>query len=162
MNKARIVSKVIELLIQDEKNASKSSQVAREASIDAPGAMQSQHDTTKTEQDWLSRSLASMSEKIKREIRQLKNVNLSASSKIQAGSLVTLMDIDNEVSRIYLILPGGSGKIVELRENQTLKKIIIATPQSPIGKAMIGREEGDTVEINTPGGTRRVTVGLVE
>ena len=47
MNKQKLLQYVIETLTQREKNAQQSLEAARQAAIEAPGAMQSHSDTTK-------------------------------------------------------------------------------------------------------------------
>jgi len=78
-------------------------------------------------------------------IVDLKNLT---DDKIVFGTTVTIEDIKtNEVTRYQLVGPFES----DINE----KKISVT---SPIGRALIGKEAGDTVKVKTPGGVREFEV----
>ena len=69
-------------------------------------------------------------------------------SGVTLGSVVTVLyDGDEEPERLLL----GS---VEERSND----VMIVSPGSPMGEALLGAAEGDAVEFDSPGGRQRVTV----
>ena len=70
---------------------------------------------------------------------------------IKFGATVTLVDEETEVERTYQIVGEPEADI----ENGLLN---IA---SPLARALIGKEEGDSVEVRTPGGTRDYEVTAV-
>lgn len=41
-------------------------------------------------------------------------------------------------------------KSIKIQQESVSKDIIVATPESPMGKGMLGRKTGDTIEIETP------------
>lgn len=68
--------------------------------------------------------------------------------KVAYGSRVTLLDLDAEKEVTYrLVLPE------ELGEHPDMLSI-----SSPIGKALVGLNEGDEVKIQIPAGTKRFEV----
>lgn len=68
--------------------------------------------------------------------------------KIVFGSTVTVEEIKTEeIARYQLVGPFES----DIKEN----KISVT---SPIGKALIGKEVGDEVKVNTPGGVREFEI----
>lgn len=70
------------------------------------------------------------------------------SGTIKFGATVTLVDEDTEEERTYQIV----GEY-EARIEKGLLNI-----KSPIARALIGKEEGDSVEVRTPGGDRAYEV----
>ncbi len=70
------------------------------------------------------------------------------SDKIVFGACVTLSDIDNEEHVTYVIVGSDEADI-------SAGKISI---DSPVARAMIGKEEGDEVKVATPRGTRTYEV----
>ena len=66
------------------------------------------------------------------------------SGAIKFGATVTLMDEDTEEEKTYQIVGEAEASI-----DKGLLNI-----KSPLARALIGKEEGDTVEVKTPGGTR--------
>jgi transcription elongation GreA/GreB family factor len=80
-----------------------------------------------------------------------------------AGERVTLGDIveieDGETGRTIFLAPVGAG--IELTMPDGDGFVTVVTPASPIGKAIIGREIGDTVEISVKGDERDWTVTYI-
>ena len=70
---------------------------------------------------------------------------------VSVGSLVELYDEDLDETTEYHIV--GSNEA-----NPLMGKI---SDQSPIGKALVGMREGDSVSVETPGGIVRLKIGHV-
>ena len=64
--------------------------------------------------------------------------------KIKFGATVTLIDEDTEEEKIYQIVGDQEANVKEGR----------ISISSPIARALIGKGEGDTIEVNAPGGSR--------
>ncbi|MCK0169216.1 transcription elongation factor GreA [Jannaschia sp. S6380] len=73
------------------------------------------------------------------------------SGAIKFGATVTLIDEDTEEEKTYQIVGEQEADI----ENGLLNI------KSPLARALIGKEEGDSVEVRTPGGTRDYEVTAV-
>lgn len=70
------------------------------------------------------------------------------SGSIKFGATVTLVDEDTEEERTYQIVGETEADI----ENGLLNI------RSPLARALIGKDEGDSVEVRTPGGERSYEV----
>ena len=66
------------------------------------------------------------------------------SGPVKFGAIIELIDEETEVKSNYQIVGEPEADI----ENNLLNI------KSPLARALIGKEEGDSVEVNTPGGTR--------
>lgn len=66
------------------------------------------------------------------------------SGSIKFGATVTLLDEDNDEEKIYQIVGETEADI----ENGLLNI------RSPLARALIGKEPGDSVDVKTPGGSR--------
>jgi transcription elongation factor GreA len=73
------------------------------------------------------------------------------SGPIKFGATVTLVDEDTEEEKTYQLVGEQEADI----ENGLLNI------KSPLARALIGKEEGDSVEVRTPGGTRDYEVTAV-
>lgn len=73
---------------------------------------------------------------------------LKAGSKIVFGATVELEDVESEEETRYQIVGDLEADI---------KQGLIAI-SSPVARALIGRHEGDSVSIDTPGGTREYDI----
>lgn len=72
--------------------------------------------------------------------------------KVVFGATVTLHDIDSDEERCYQIVGASESNV----ENG---KISI---ESPIGRSLIGKMEGDTVKVSTPKGMREFEILNIE
>jgi transcription elongation factor GreA len=73
---------------------------------------------------------------------------------VSAGSIVTLRydgDDEDDVQRFFV------GSIEERRGDMA-----VVSPSAPLGKALLGKRAGDTVEYDAPGGALRVTIVEVD
>lgn len=66
------------------------------------------------------------------------------SGSVKFGATLTLADVDNGDEKTYQIVGETEADI----ENGLLNI------RSPLARALIGKEEGDSVDVKTPGGTR--------
>ncbi|MGH9065603.1 MAG: GreA/GreB family elongation factor [Acidimicrobiales bacterium] len=71
-----------------------------------------------------------------------------AGGRVEAGAVVSLRYEGDEGVERYLI-----GSIEERRPD-----LSVISPNSPLGRALIGRGAGDTVEYEAPGGNLRVEI----
>ncbi|MEM8825070.1 MAG: transcription elongation factor GreA [Pseudomonadota bacterium] len=74
------------------------------------------------------------------------------SGAIKFGATVTIVDEDTEEEKTYQIVGEQEADI----ENGLLNI------KSPLARALIGKEEGDSVEVRTPGGTRDYEVTAID
>ena len=72
--------------------------------------------------------------------------------KIKFGATVKLVDEDSEEEKIYQIVGDQEADVKAGR----------ISISSPIARAMIGKEMGDVVEVNTPGGVKAYEILKVE
>ena len=70
------------------------------------------------------------------------------SGAIKFGATVTLVDEDTDEEKTYQIVGEAEADL-----ERSLLNI-----KSPLARALIGKEEGDSVEVNTPGGNRSYEV----
>lgn len=77
---------------------------------------------------------------------------IESTGKVIFGVTVTIIDVDTDDEKIYQIVGDDEADI---------KKGKLSV-NSPIARGLIGREEGDTVQIDTPGGTKEYEIDRVE
>ena len=101
-----------------------------------------EYDAAKERQGYVNARLG----QLKKRLADLSMVNLDRipTGRVSFGSAVTLFDLDKEDEVVY--------KLVTSEEADVAKGLISTT--SPIGRALMGKEEGDEVEVQTPGGLK--------
>ncbi len=105
-----------------------------------------EYQAAKERQSYLQARLGQLRERL----AKLSMVNLSKvpTDKVSYGSKVVLLNLDTDKEVTY--------KLVSIEESN-VKEGLIST-SSPIGKSLMGRQEGDEVEIRTPGGLKNYEI----
>ncbi len=105
-----------------------------------------EYQTAKERQSYVQAQLSHLQHRL----AKLSLVNLSKipTDRISYGSTVVLFDLDTEVEVTYRLVTS---------EESDVKAGKISTT-SPIGRSLMNREEGDEVQIRTPGGTKNYEI----
>lgn len=102
-----------------------------------------EYDAAKDQQGFIEGRIAELESQLSMaEVIDPKTLN--AGDRVVFGAWVDLYDVDDDVEVSYQI-------VGELEADLDNKQISVA---SPIGRALIGKHEGDEVNVDTPGGTR--------
>ena len=109
-----------------------------------------EYHAAKDRQGWIEGRIAEIEDKIARA--QIIDVTRLSGKQVKFGATVSVVDEDTEESARYQI-------VGEHEADVRSGKISIA---SPIARAMIGKETGDVVEANTPGGVKAYEIVKVE
>jgi transcription elongation factor GreA len=100
------------------------------------------YDAAKERQGFVNARLG----QLKHRLAELSMVNFDniPEGKVSFGSQVTLYDLEKENEVVYKLV---------MSEDADASKGLISTT-SPIGRALMGKEEGDEVDVDTPGGRK--------
>ena len=105
-------------------------------------AENAEYDDAKNEQMMLEHRIAQLEERLANaRVIDVKDVDTSV---VSVGSVVRLRDVDAKATVEYFIV--GSAEA-----NPTENKL---SNESPVGKAIMGRKKGETVEVITPRGSK--------
>jgi transcription elongation factor GreA len=77
---------------------------------------------------------------------------IAVSGRVIFGATVHLVDVES----------GGETRYRIVGEDESDIKDGLLSVSSPIARALIGKEEGDTVDVATPSGTRSYEIAAVE
>ncbi len=100
-------------------------------------------DAAKDQQGFIEGRISELENQLSRA-EVIDPASLNAGGKVVFGAWVDLYDVNGEAEVSYQI-------VGELEANLDNSQISVT---SPIGRALIGKHEGDEVEVETPGGTR--------
>src|SRR6202161_2924171 len=109
-----------------------------------------EYHAAKDRQGWIEGRIAEIEDKIARA--QIIDVSKLSGSQVKFGATVSVVDEDTEEEARYQIVGEHEA---DVRQG----KVSIA---SPIARAMIGKEKGDVVEVNTPGGVKAYEILKIE
>jgi transcription elongation GreA/GreB family factor len=155
MDKREILSLVKDCVGSDLKAMSAAQRVVVDGATHEENRPENDKDTRALEQSYLARGQAQRVVELQDALNQLKALELrafTAESAIALGALVALDDGGDVVH--YFIAPAGGGVRVTAFETE----IRVVTPQSPIARALLGKREGDDLELRTPQGVRECSI----
>ncbi|MCC7267774.1 MAG: transcription elongation factor GreA [Caulobacteraceae bacterium] len=109
-----------------------------------------EYHAAKERQGWIEGRIAEIEDKIARA--QVIDVSKLSGAQVKFGATVSVVDEDTDEAARYQI-------VGEHEADVKSGKISIV---SPIARAMIGKETGDVVEVNTPGGVKAYEITKVE
>jgi transcription elongation factor GreA len=109
-----------------------------------------EYHAAKERQGWIEGRIAEIEDKISRA--QIIDVSRLSGEQVKFGATVTVVDEDTEEEARYQIVGEHEADVRSGRISLT----------SPLSRAMIGKEVGDVVEVNTPGGVKAYEILKVE
>jgi transcription elongation factor GreA len=109
-------------------------------------AENAEYDDAKNEQALLEQRIAKLEERL-RDARVLEKGEVK-SDVVSVGSRVRLRDIDAGKTFEYRIVGSAEADPAELRLSN----------ESPVGKAIMGRKKGETVDVSTPRGSLKFKI----
>jgi transcription elongation factor GreA len=109
-----------------------------------------EYHAAKDRQGWIEGQIAEIEDRMARA--QVIDVSKLSGKQVKFGATVSVIDEDTEQEARYQIVGDHEADV-------KLGKISIS---SPIARAMIGKENGDVVEVNTPTGVKAYEITKVE
>lgn len=145
MDKFVLRQQVLERLAEDLLQVEQAAQAAHEVATHEENIAENKYDTLGLEAAYLATGQARRAEAIRQAIahwHQFRPSPYDASKGIQLGALVCLVDADDQQQLVFVGPDGGSMKLVS---NDQFVQVI--SSEAPLGRAMLGKCEGDEVSI---------------
>jgi transcription elongation GreA/GreB family factor len=136
---------VLERLADDLRQAEQAARAAHETATHEENIAENKYDTLGLEAAYLATGQARRAEAIRQAMLRWRHFNPSpydASKGIQLGALVCLVDADGTQQHVFLGPDGGSMKLVV-----GARVVQVITIEAPLGRALLGKCEGDEVSI---------------
>ncbi|MFH0808707.1 MAG: hypothetical protein V1888_03795 [archaeon] len=135
-DKIEILEQVILYVKENLSGIKKSAKNTKERANDAPGAMVSHSDTSKTQLDNLAMGLKARTYELEIELENLENFTTRKNSNVSIGALIKLEDSVSVRFKHCYILPAGAGTVVDTEKGL----VNIITTTAPLFNAMKGLE----------------------
>ncbi len=142
MNKTDLVQIIIQQLEEKLLVAHASTQRAIDAATDEETVPEHKYDTLALEASYLAHGQAMRVQESEEELRQYRALALRdfTDAPIGVGAYVVLED-NHAAEKSFFVGPCSGG----LTFNWQNKEVFVLTAKSPLGRALIGKEEGDEV-----------------
>jgi len=146
MNKQTIVQLIIRQLEADIQVAQQAVDIARDTATHKDCLGSSKYETMGTEASYLAKGQGERLLELQRALAYFKQADIQPRDCIKPLSLLILED-EGGNSHTYL-LAGDAGGLKVCHEKHM---ITVITAQAPLGKALLGKQVGDDVEIQVAG-----------
>jgi len=145
LSKKQLIDTVIVALTQELQQAIDAANDAHAAAVDDQSVAETQYDTLAIEAGYLAEGQSKRVTEFQLAIdayQALSLIDFDENSTVALGALVQLA-ADSETNHWFFIGPAAGG----FRCQQGHQKITVITPQSPMGTALIGKQQDDDIEI---------------
>ncbi len=158
MNKSEILRLLLEHVSADLQTMSAAQRAVVDGATHEENKPENDKDTRALEQSYLARGQAQRVVELQSALNQLKALELSDFSGNRPAALGALVAVEGmHDTAYYFLAPAGGGLRLRLPEAE----VRVVTPQSPVGRALIGKRPGDDVDLRTPQGVSECTIATI-
>jgi transcription elongation GreA/GreB family factor len=164
MDKQALLEQLMTRLREQLRVSQRASKDAQQAARDVATAQEKVADARESiEYGALATGHAKRLNQLGEELAALERVRLPPATRrapVGIGSIVEIEDEETQEGRTFFVLPVGAGQ--ELTGPGGDGLLTVVTPQSPIGRAVVGRLQGDSIQVTTQGEPRDWNITFVE
>jgi Transcription elongation factor, GreA/GreB, C-term len=155
VDKRPLVQALVASIAREIEILGRAANSAREAATHEENKPENDKDTRAVEAAYLAGAQADRVRELERAVNALGFLPLRAFGPGDAIAASAVIDVEAAGKRArYFLAPVGGGLKAELEGTA----VLVITPQSPMGRALLGKEEGDVVEVTVEGGRREVEI----
>lgn len=159
-DKARLVQAIIAALEAELTLISQAARSSRDEAIDEESRPENPYDMHSQEAAYLAEGQARLAAEIREHLdhfRSLDSASLQARQPIAVGALVTLTPRSG-ASRRYFLGPRAGGLEVPDPDGP----VLLITPASPLGRQLLGRQQGDEVHLPGTNKANRLLISRID
>ena len=156
MNKELILNKIIALLTENLKILTEAARTAHAAATHEECLPDNKYDTTGLEASYVAQGQANRAQDIRHALETYKALvakPFGEETPIRLTALVCLEDRNGNCRKVFLGPEAGGLKLIDGEE-----EYIVVTPESPLGKALLGRVCDDEVCVGKGEGRKNYTI----
>lgn len=156
MNKTALHLLLLEKLEADLEISRRAAQTAYETATHEENIAENKYDTLGLEASYLAAGQARRAEEIRQSLKSCQAMTLTAHHQergIEVGDAVRL-EAQNGSEQWLFLAPEAAGLKIRLGQ----QTVTVITPRAPLGAAVLGKQEGDEVQLNLGASTQRFTV----
>lgn len=159
IEKKQLVAALVASLEQEFHTAVQAQEKTQGAATHEESKAENDKDTRAIESSYLARGQARRVVELADSVASLSALHLRDFSDGQGAAVSALVEVeDGTVTRCYFLALAGGGLQIEWAGRQ----VSVLTPQSPLGRSLLGQVAGDVVEVRTPQGQRELSVLSVQ
>jgi transcription elongation GreA/GreB family factor len=158
-DKQRVHQALLDRLSHDLVSAAEAAEATRKEATHAEAKPENDKDTRALEQSYLARGQAMRAEQLAEEREVLRFMPLpsfAADAAVQSGAVIELED-DDGATRLLFMAPHAGGTELSVEG----MSVLVVTPASPLGAAILGRAIGDDVTMSVRGKRRNYVISAI-
>lgn len=159
MTKEQLLQQIQALLAADLAVFSAAARAAHEAATHEECIPDNKYDTTALEASYIAQGQANRAQEIRKALENYRTLELRCfddDAPIRLTALVVLEDDEGDRKQVFLGPEAGGMKIAD-----NTAEIVVITPQSPLGRALIGKVTGDQLQTGTGATVKTFTIVAV-
>jgi transcription elongation GreA/GreB family factor len=117
------------------------------------------YDTTALEASYVAQGQANRAADIRRALERYRALVLLPFDEARPIRLTALVTLESEDGRLMQVFVGPDAGGLKVGDGET--ECIVITPESPLGRALLGKVCDDEIEVNQGGNTKTYTVVAV-
>jgi transcription elongation GreA/GreB family factor len=155
MNKRALIRKIIARLTEELQVYFRAANASRAEATHEQNKAEDKYDTRGLEASYLAMGQSKAADEAAQSVAQFTALVVRDFAPTEPVSLGALVTLEDKTRNYYFIGPRAGGTEVE-HEGQT---VMVITPQSPLGRQLMGRKQGDTLQLDLGG--RRSSLRMV-
>lgn len=155
MNKKELIQAIVEKLRDDLALYHKAAEFARLEATDEQSKAENKYDTRGLEASYLARGQSKQAAEVGQAIEYFEKLparEFGASDGIDAGALVELRN--GKETAAYFLAGKAGGTEVQFAN----KEVLVITPESPLGRQLVGRKAGDKCVLELGGRKEQINI----
>ena len=158
MNKRALVEKIIAQLAEEVESYARSARASQAEATDEQSKAENKYDTRGLEASYLAHGQSRQAAEMEEAIAQFHALPLREFGAGEAIDLGALVEVDRagKTAR-YFIGPRAGGTEI----SHAGKTVLVITPQSPLGRQLMGAKAGDRLQIDVGGAREDCRVNAV-
>ena len=143
MNKRILIEKIVAQLAEQVESYARSARAAQAEATDEQSKAENKYDTRGLEASYLAHGQSRQASEAGEAIAQFRALPLRDFGAKDAIDLGALVEVERDGGRAhYFIGPRAGGLEIE----HAGKAVVVITPQSPVGRQLVGARVGDVLE----------------
>jgi len=148
ISKTLLVKKVIAQLGTQLANLAGASRAMHADASDEQNKAEDKYDTRGLETAYLASSQARQATEVEQAVAEYQLLTLQKFTATTPITLTALVELESQGERLHYFLgPKAGGTGIKTKDDE----ILVITPESPLGAALIGKKAGDRVQLQTRG-----------
>lgn len=158
ISKRMIVRQIIEQLTEQLDTLAGASRAMHADASDEQNKAEDKYDTRGLESAYLASSQARLATETEQALAVYQSLELGKFQQTTPIDLTALVELESRGARSHYFLgPKSGGLEIQLKETQ----VLVITPESPLGRQLLGRKVGDRIQLQTRGPAQEYRVTSV-